>query len=114
MGYVLAVSKNLIVSDKIGSIARSYGFDVVARIGEDAFAKAKMSSPVLIVVDMEENKDFLTKFKASGISSLILGFYPHMKPEIKQSAQKLGYTNIFPNSMMEQKVKEFLEGLSSI
>ena len=111
--YVLTVSKNLIVSDKIGSIARSYGLDVVARTGDEAIAKAEIAKPAIIVVDLEGSQGFLEKLKISGISSLVLGFYPHMKAEIKRSAENLGYTNIFPNSMMEVKVKEFLEKLTN-
>jgi len=114
MKYVLVVSKNLIVSDRIGSIARSYGFDVVARTGADAVARAKLSRPVLIVVDIEENKDFLAKLKAANISSAVLGFYPHKIPELKEAAKKLGYQNIFPNSLMEKVLRDFLTQLTNI
>ena len=112
MVYVLTVAKNLIVSDKIGIIARSHGFDVITRTGSDAIAKAKLQQPALIVVDLQEGTDFLKELKANGITSLVVGFYPHVKTEIKKQAQNLGFPNIFPNSMMENALADFLGRLS--
>lgn len=108
MRYVLTVAKSLLVSDKIGSIARSLGYDVIARLDDEAIAKARLSSPVLIVVDLESSLDFLGKLKSSGITSVVAGFYPQNKPELKQAAEKFGYTNIFPYSALENRLNDLL------
>ena len=116
MKYVLAVSKNLIVSDKIGSIARSYGFDVIARTGDDAISKASVSRPVLIVVDLEENPQFIHELKKAGISSAVIAFYPHTKDDLRKSAALSGYNGlrIVPNSMLEATLKDFLGRLTAL
>ncbi len=110
---LLAATTDLFLQSRISEAARSVGFEVKF-LTDEAGLKEVLSSadPKLAILDLSST-DYDPFSTASEIKRLspslkILGFYPHVRMDLKARAEKLGVDHILPNSRFLATLKKLL------
>ena len=109
---IVAVSSDLFLQSRITELAASLG--VTARFVSDSegLKRTLEADAFLVVLDLSstEYEPFIIiqLVKTSWPSLRILGFFPHVKYELKTRAEKAGVDVVVPNSKFMETLKEML------
>ncbi len=110
---VLAATKDLFLQSRISETAKSSGFESKF-VADEAGLKESLSNtqPKLAILDLSSNDyDPFTAakaLKALSPSLKILGFYPHVRTELKILAKKSGVDYVVPNSSFLPTLRKLL------
>ncbi len=110
---IIAATTDLFLQSRISETARSVGFEVKF-VTDEAGLKEALSNadPKLAILDLSST-DYDPFTAAKALKSLsqslkILGFYPHVRTDLKARAEKLGMNHIVPNSGLLATLKKLL------
>lgn len=98
MAEILIAVSDIIDSAKIREIASKYG---IGSISPDGYKNNKLSA---IILDLS-NKSMVDIIKKMNSNVHVIGFYPHVKTELRDMAKKLGWEAV-PRSALENKLIE--------
>jgi len=113
---ILAVVDDLLFTVKINDAAKRVGLDVVFLKSErDVLDKAAQDSPLLIILDLNNNSveplDLISKLKAHGDLKKIslIGYLSHVQGELKQKAHEAGANIVMARSAFSQNLQQILK-----
>ena len=112
---VVAVTRDLFLQSRIGEIASLLGLKTAFVSGEDELKTVLEShKPSLVILDLAatEYDPFSCAKTVKSVSPSIkmLGFFPHMRIELKSRAQSSGVDYIVPNSGLVAVLGKVLSG----
>src|SRR3970282_2917156 len=110
---VLVATTDLFLQSRITEVAKPLGFETKFVKDEQEMAgAAKTLGPGLVVLDLsssEYDPFFCGKtLKAIRPSLSILGFFPHVRTELKTRAKDSGIDYVLPNSVLLKNLKNLL------
>ena len=115
VAQVVAVTRDLFLQSRIGEVAGSIGLKAVFVSCEDELKPAlDTHKPSLVVLDLAAT-DYDPFSCAKTVKSIspsikILGFFPHVRVELKSRAQSSGVDYIVPNSGFVAVLGKVLSG----
>jgi CheY-like chemotaxis protein len=114
---VLVVVSDLMMRAKIREAAGAAGLAlVVAKSGEAAIERFRADAPSRVVVDLGETRfDAVAlvrelKSLAPGERCPVVGFYPHVRGELRDAATSAGCDVILPRSAFVVRLADVLAG----
>ena len=113
---VIAVVDDMFFASKIRAVADGSEVRVrFVRSATEALEAARADKPSLIIADLHARKcdpfKLAEQLKADETlrSIPLLGFFSHVKTELKQSAEEAGYDRVMPRSAFSKHLPEILE-----
>lgn len=113
---ILAVVDDLLFTVKIADAAKRAGVDVEFLKSEhDVLEKAVNESPLLIIIDLNNNSvaplDLISKLKSKDELKRIslIGYLSHVQGELKQQAQEAGANIVMARSAFSQNLPQILK-----
>jgi PleD family two-component response regulator len=113
---ILAVVDDLLFTVKIADAAKRAGVDVEFLKSEhDVLEKAVNESPLLIIIDLNNNSvqplELITKLKSKDELKRIslIGYLSHVQGELKQQAQEAGANIVMARSAFSQNLPQILK-----
>ena len=112
---VLVGTTDLFLQSRITEVAKPLGFETKFVKDEQEMTRAaKTLGPRLVVLDLsasEYNPFSCAKtLKTISPSLSILGFFPHVRAELKTRAKDSGVDYVVPNSVFLKNLKNLLSG----
>ena len=110
---VLAATTDLFLQSRITEVAKSLGLEAEF-VSDEAGLEAAVKSvyPILVILDLsstEYDPFSCTQAVKSVSSSLrILGFFPHVRAELRTRAENAGVDYVVPNSGLLKTLKKVL------
>src|SRR5450755_650435 len=118
---ILAVVDDLLFTVKIADAAKRAGVDVEFLKSEhDVLEKAVNESPLLIIIDLNNNSvqplELITKLKSKEELKRIslIGYLSHVQGELKQQAQEAGANIVMARSAFSQNLQQILKRHSGV
>ena len=112
---VLAVLDNLFFVAKIKEAALQTGLRLeTARSAEQAMAKSKANSPIIILIDLDaagcQPFDLIRQLKADQSLQAIplLGFVSHVQTDVQEQARQLGCDRVLARSVFSRDLPRLL------
>jgi hypothetical protein len=104
MARVVAIAPDLMFASKISETLAAAGHEVTIC---GSVSEAQIEDAELLIADLErENPKSLV-----GLGIPVLGFYPHVESEIRQSAEAAGVDLVVPRSRMAREMPQLVDGL---
>ena len=112
---VLVATTDLFLQSRITEVAKPLGFETKFVKDEQEMAgAAKTLGPGLVVLDLSSSEydpfSCARTLKAIRPSLSILGFFPHVRTELKTRAKDSGIDYVVPNSVFLKNLKNLLSG----
>jgi len=112
-GIVLAGTSDLFLQSRIAEATKSLGFDTKFAAGQEELKEvAKVAVPKLAVLDLASDEydpfSCARALKLANPSLRILGFFPHVRTELRTRAESSGIDYIVPNSGLLKALKNVL------
>ncbi len=110
---ILAATTDLFLQSRISEAAKSVGFEVKF-VADEAGLKEVLSSadPKLAILDLSSTDydpfSTASEMKRLSPSLKILGFYPHVRTDLKIREKNSGVDHIVPNSGLLTTLKKIL------
>lgn len=106
MARVVAIAPDLLFASKIEETLTATGHDVTLA---PSVAEAPLDEAQLLIIDLErENPEAVV-----GLGVPVLGFYPHVEAELRQSAEAAGVDLVVPRSRFSREMPQLVDGLLS-
>jgi hypothetical protein len=103
---IVAVAPDLMFASRIEGVLSAAGHQVTLA---PSLAEASLSGVELVIADLEnEPAEALV-----GLGVPVLGYYPHVRAELKQEADAAGVDLIVPRSRMAREMPALVERLLS-
>ncbi len=112
---VVAVTGDLFLQSRIGEVGGTLGLKTVFVSGEDELKTALDTyKPNLVILDLAATDydpfSCAKTVKSTSPSTKMLGFFPHMRIELRSRAQSSGVDYIVPNSGLVAVLGKVLSG----
>lgn len=109
---MVALTTDLFLQSRIAGLAGSLGVTADFAADSDKLMGGLNANTILVILDLsaEDHDPFaiVEDLKASWPSLRILGFFPHVKSELKTRAENAGVDVVVPNSKFMETLKGIL------
>jgi hypothetical protein len=101
---IVAIAPDLLFGSRIEETLAAAGHEVTV---SPSASEAPLDEADLLIADLEhENPEAVV-----GLGMPVLGFYPHVRSEIRQAAEAAGVDLVVPRSRMAREMPELVNGL---
>jgi len=112
---VIVATTDLFLQSRITEVAKPLGFETkFAKDEAEVTGAAKTLGPRLVVLDLSSSEydpfSCARTLKAIRPSLSILGFFPHVRAELKTRAKDSGIDYVVPNSVFLKNLRNLLSG----
>jgi CheY-like chemotaxis protein len=112
---VLFTAPDLLTASRIEETARAAGIEARAVAGESLPAACRERPPDLVVIDLTAPGDppgWIRAIKLDPATAAVpvLGFYPHVRDELRRSAMAAGADRVLPRSAFVSRMAAWLAG----
>ena len=112
---ILAATTDLFLQSRITEVAKPLGFESkFVKDEQEMMGAAKTLGPRLVVLDLSSSEydpfSCARALKSVSPSLSILGFFPHVRAELKTQAEDSGIDYVVPNSSFLKNLKNILTG----
>lgn len=119
MARVLVLTADLLFGSNVQGMLAAGGHDVELARGEDAMREALLRTPADVVVadltsDELERVQSVRELREEGLigKALVLGYYSHVEPGVRELAEGDGFDLVVPRSRMAREGAALVSALS--
>ena len=112
---VLFTAPDLLTAARIEETARAAGIEARTVAGDALAAACRERAPDLVVIDLTAPGDppgWIRAIKSDPATAVapVLGFYPHVRDELRRSAVAAGADRVLPRSAFVSRMPAWLAG----
>jgi CheY-like chemotaxis protein len=110
---VLVATSDLFIQSRVAELASSLGLEARFATDERELTQLAGFHPRLVIVDLASS-DYnsallIRKLKTKSPRVRIMGYFPHIRRELEESARSAGADFVVPNSSFIKTLKQLLE-----